>query len=139
MALKPRAGDRGERESKKEQVERPLHGFRRDAHPARNLPRIRLGVNHPPQHAHHNEREYGHSQRLVELAIEIAGGRIYALFGSSRTVDVREHDEDRSDPMEGLGDVPVADERALLHFVTARPNEAVQKPELRLLTGIDLS
>jgi len=83
MPFEPRAGDSGEREREEKQVERRLHGLRRDAHPARNRRRVRPRVDHPPQYAHRDEREHALSQRLVQLSVEIPGVRVHALFGSS--------------------------------------------------------
>jgi len=60
VALEPRASNRGSRECKEQQVERRLHGLRRDAHPAWDPGRVRLRVDHPPKHAHHDEREHAH-------------------------------------------------------------------------------
>ena len=73
--------------------------------------------NHAPQHAYQDEREHAHSQRLVKLSVEIAGGRVHALLGPSRAVDERDQDEDRRDPMDDLSDGAIARESALHHFV----------------------
>jgi len=118
MSFEPRTGDGGEREREQEQVERPLHGLRRDGHPARSFPRGRPRVKHPPQYAHHGKREHAQSQGLVELPVEIAGRRIHALLGPSRSVDERDQDEDRRGPMDELGDSSVACGRAVLHCIS---------------------
>jgi hypothetical protein len=52
MPFQPRASDSGEWEREKKQMERPLHGLRHDAHPARNRQRVRLRAAHAPQYAH---------------------------------------------------------------------------------------
>jgi hypothetical protein len=117
MAFEPRTGNGGERERKEKQVECPLHSLRRDAHPARNRRRVRMGIDHPPKHAHHDNRKHAHSQRLVELPVEIAGGRVHALLGSSRAIDERDQDENRRDPMEGLRDGPVSAPDSVASFV----------------------
>lgn len=124
MAFEPRAGDGGEREREEKQVEGPLHGLRRDVHPARNLRRCRSRVDHAPQYAHHDEREYAQPQRLVELPVEIAGRRVHALLGSSRAVDERNQHEDRRGPMEKLGDGSVARARRMFQLVSLHESEA---------------
>ena len=108
MPFEPRPGNGCDREREEEQVEHPLHGLRRNSHPARNLRRVRSRVDHPPKYPHHDERKNAQSQRFVEPPVEIPGGRIHALLGSSRTVDERNQDEDRRGPMQGLGDRAIA-------------------------------
>jgi hypothetical protein len=95
MPFEPRAGDSGERERKEKQIQRPLHGLRRDAHPKRNLGRIRLRVDYPPQYAHYDKREHAQPQRLVELPVEVAGVRVYALLGPSGAKCEGDQNKDR--------------------------------------------
>ena len=73
VALEPRPGDSGSREREEQEVEYPMAGFRRDVHPAWGLGRVRSRVDHSPKHAHYGEREHTHSQRLVDLPVEISG------------------------------------------------------------------
>jgi hypothetical protein len=51
----------------------------------------------------------------VELAVKIVGGRINTLLGSSRAIDECGHDQYCRDPMERLGDGPIAWKTALFH------------------------
>jgi hypothetical protein len=116
MPFEPRAGDSGERERKEKQVQRPLHGLGRDAHPKRNLGKIRLLVDHPPQYAHYDKRERAQPQRLVELPVEVADVCVYALLGPSGAKCEGDQNKDRRRPVEELGHGSVA--RAVHHSVS---------------------
>ena len=117
MPLEPRACNSGERNCEEEQVERNSYDVRGDAHPARDLWGVWSYVNNPPRYTYCDECENGQAQRLVDLPVEIAGGRVYALLGAAGSIDERNQNQYGGDPMQRLRHSTVARARAALHNV----------------------
>jgi hypothetical protein len=92
----------------------PVHVYRyctdipRLSAPKRNLGRLRLPVDYPPQYAHCDKREHAQPQRLVELPVEVAGVCVYALLGPSGAKCEGNQNKDSRRRVEELGHGSIA-------------------------------